>query len=373
MNYSRIEKYYLRQLKIFAPAIRSIGRISFLAGLALVMSPLIAPLFPGPLATLVTGISPFSAILVLFVGLVLYVSPRFLRNLLLLVDARSVTSPDEVAAASERSVATTADILTRDFQVRMQKEIDAAVRRLAATSDKVITSQLAARIDATVGANLVAVLGDQLARQTSAQHTLNDFKQLALDSFVQMRSRAIQYADSAQRQSSFFRWTAIGLSLGGLVTLALVLYQNYQQFMAHPELLQTHADWTMIILRNGPAYTFVLLCESLALIMFRYQSKSLEYMRYFSNEGTNLDARRIAFMSALFYDDKAAMKKLIEKLESTERNFLIDKNQRTLELANNDSEDRIVGKVFERFSKATSELPNSGNRIRGGKAIGKTG
>jgi hypothetical protein len=278
-----------------------------------------------------------------------------------------VGSPDEVAAASERSVATIADTLTRNFQKRIEKEIEDAVSRLAATSDQVITTQLAARIDATVGANLVSVLGAQLAKQTSAEHKLSDFKQAALDDFIQMRARAIQYADSARRQSSFFRWTAISLSLGGLGVLGLILYENYQQFLTHPELMQTHAEWTMIILRNGPAYTFVALCEFLALIMFRYQSKSLEYMRYFSNEGTNLDARRIAFMSAIFYADKAAMKKLIEKLESTERNFLIDKNQRTLELANNESEDRVVEKLFARVARSTSLEAEPGENQRSKK------
>jgi hypothetical protein len=120
----------------------------------------------------------------------------------------------------------------------------------------------------------------------------------------------------------------------------------------------------MIIMRNGPGYTFVLLCECLALMMFRYQSKSLEYMRYFSNEGTNLDARRIAFMSAIHYQDEAVMKTLIEKLESTERNFLIDKNQRTLELANNESEDRIVEKLFAKVlrTSSSSDDEESGDR-----------
>jgi hypothetical protein len=257
---------------------------------------------------------------------------------------------DETAAASERSIATSAEALTRDFQARVQKEIDAAVSKLSSTSEQVIKSQLADHIEATVGSNVVAVLGEQLAKQTGAEYRLNDFKQLSLDTFVQMRSRAIQYADAAQRQSLYFRVIAIILSATGLSTLAFLLIENYQQFLRDPELMKGHVDWTMIIMRNGPGYTFVLLCEFLSLLMFRYQSKSLEYMRYFSNEGTNLDARRIAFMSAIHYQDKAAMKKLIEKLESTERNFLIDKNQRTLELANNESEDRVVEKLFLRVT-----------------------
>ena len=94
--------------------------------------------------------------------------------------------------------------------------------------------------------------------------------------------------------------------------------------------------------------------------MFRYQSKSLEYMRYFSNEATNLDARHIAFMAALSFMDKAKIAKLIEKLEATERNFLISKGQRTLEMANNENEDRLLDKIRNIISIAKREGGSSG-------------
>jgi hypothetical protein len=48
--------------------------------------------------------------------------------------------------------------------------------------------------------------------------------------------------------------------------------------------------------------------------------------------------------------DKANLTKLIAKLESTERNFLIGKDQRTLELANNESDDRQFEKLRKLFS-----------------------
>lgn len=126
---------------------------------------------------------------------------------------------------------------------------------------------------------------------------------------------------------------------------------NLQQFQADPTLLTQHIEWPILVLRHGPTFAFVTLCEFLALILFRYQSKALEHMRYFSNEASNIDARHIAFMSALKYLDKTKFAKLIERLDATERNFIIAKGQRTLEMANNDSEDRI----FERVQRALSK------------------
>jgi hypothetical protein len=83
--------------------------------------------------------------------------------------------------------------------------------------------------------------------------------------------------------------------------------------------------------------------------MFRYQSKALEYMRYFSNEATNIDARHVAYISALHYLDKTKIARLIEKLEATERNFILNKNQKTLEMANNENEDRLLDKFKKIF------------------------
>ncbi|MCG6205882.1 hypothetical protein LPW26_14620 [Rhodopseudomonas sp. HC1] len=262
----------------------------------------------------------------------------------------SESSTSESVSAAERLVAATGDVMVREFQSRIQKEIDAAVERLSATSEKLIKTQLADRIDAVVGDDLISVLGEKIAKQTDEVAQLNSFKQDAFDRFVQMRNRALQYAEAARIQASYFRWIGIALSLVGLTVLGMMLYLNLRQFLSDPALMERHVDWSMSLLRHGPSYTFVVLCEFLALIMFRYQSKGLEYMRYFSNEGTNIDARQIAFMSALRYMDKAKLARIIERLEATERNFLIGKDQRTLELANNENEDRL----FERVKKLMS-------------------
>ena len=234
--------------------------------------------------------------------------------------------------------------------LEFKEEIDAAVQRLSATSERLIRTQLAEHIDATIGSDVVSILGTKLATQLDEANQLSLLKQDASDKFVQMRNRALQYAEAARRQATYFRWLGIFLALGGLTILGIVLYRNQQQFLDDPKLIERHVEWPMFLLRHGPSYAFVALCEFLALIMFRYQSKALEYMRYFSNEGTNVDARHIAFVSALRFMDKATLGKLIERIEATERNFLINKDQRTLELANNENEDRL----FERIRKVMS-------------------
>jgi hypothetical protein len=149
----------------------------------------------------------------------------------------------------------------------------------------------------------------------------------------------------------------------GIGVLGTMLTLNYLDFRDNPGWLASRIEWTTLLLRNGPTYAFVVLCESLALIMFRYQSKALEYMRYFSNEGTNLDARRIAFLTALHYEDGDTVKNLISQLERTERNFLIDKNQRTLEMANNSAEDRLLERLLYRLSLSSTDKEDGNSDV----------
>lgn len=265
------------------------------------------------------------------------------------------TSPglESEAASTERQVATTAESLTREFEARIRGQINAAVSELAATSDQTIKTQLRETINQSIGANLISVLGERLAAETSEASRIAKFSQETDDVFVGMRNRTVQYAQSANIQSTYFRLIGISLSLAGLTVLGAILYLNLRQFFEHPEIKID--NWEMLVARNAPSSAFVALSEFLALIMFRYQSKSLEYMRYFSNEATNLDARKIAFMSAIYFSDKTAMNKLIERFEKTERNFLIGKDQRTLELANNINEDLLFDKLRSYFSTSVRE------------------
>ena len=275
-------------------------------------------------------------------------------------------SDSEAASSTERIVASSGDALAREFQQRARREIDDAVNRLGSTSDEVIKSKLTERIDQVLSDGIVEILGTKITEQTEELAQLNRLRQEASDRFIQMSNRALQYAEAANRQSTFFRWIGIILSIAGLAAIGYAFAQNLQQFQNNPDLLKQHIEWEILFLRHAPTLAFVTLCEFLALVMFRYQSKSLEYMRYFSNEATNMDSRHIAFLSAMRFMDKTKFAKLIERLDATERNFIIGKDQRTLEMANNDGEDRVVEKLLKRLTpwQTDGEKPATGSRRR---------
>ncbi|WP_134188195.1 hypothetical protein [Methylosinus sp. sav-2] len=269
---------------------------------------------------------------------------------------QSVSLADaEALSSAERNVASTADTLARDFEQRARIAVDSAVSSWADKADNLIKYELSSKIDELFGNNIVESIGKILAEQSDDITKINQIRRDSGDRFLQMRNRSLEYASLAERQARVFRGSGMNLAIIGLLVLGFVLAGTYYQYWKSPELLQQHVEWEVVLLRHGPTYAFVILCEVLALIMFRYQSKALELMRYFSNEATNIDARHTAFLSALQFMDKQKLSKLIERLDATERNFLIDKHQRTLEMANNENEDRMIERIRTLLDRSKGE------------------
>ena len=104
------------------------------------------------------------------------------------------------------------------------------------------------------------------------------------------------------------------------------------------------------MLRHLPfTFPFIILAEVLALIMFRYQSKALEMMRYFSNEVTTLSLRQAGALLIAEHGDKKALSDLANDLLKSERNIILRKDEKTIELAQNRDEDALAQKLAEKF------------------------
>jgi hypothetical protein len=94
---------------------------------------------------------------------------------------------------------------------------------------------------------------------------------------------------------------------------------------------------------------FILLAEVLALIMFRYQSKSLEMMRYFTNEVSTLSLRHAGAIATIEYGTQKAISDLAASLLKAERNIILRKDERTVELAQNRDEDALLKSLIDKL------------------------
>jgi hypothetical protein len=81
-----------------------------------------------------------------------------------------------------------------------------------------------------------------------------------------------------------------------------------------------------------PRLTLVIFIEIFAYFFLSLYRSSLQEIKYFQNEMTNVESKQIALIAALNLADSAAIDKILTSLSETERNHIISKDQTTVEL-----------------------------------------
>lgn len=81
-----------------------------------------------------------------------------------------------------------------------------------------------------------------------------------------------------------------------------------------------------------PRISFVLLIELFAYFFLNLYKKSLDDVKYYQNEITNLEAKYLSLQMAKFMNNHKLISSILEQLVKTERNFILEKGQSTLDL-----------------------------------------
>lgn len=119
----------------------------------------------------------------------------------------------------------------------------------------------------------------------------------------------------------------LNLILGILTTLLGLSVLGYSVFYAPA----TQAA-NEIIAYFLPRVSLVILIEVFAYFFLKLYKQSLSEIKYFQNEITNIESRHLAIQFAAKDPDTSLQLKIVEELMKTERNFLMSKDQTTVEI-----------------------------------------
>ena len=132
--------------------------------------------------------------------------------------------------------------------------------------------------------------------------------------------------------------TVVGLGLLGMFVLS---FPNSQKDMAS------------FFIDFFPRISLVLLIEVFAFFFLSLYKSSLSEIKYFQNEITSMESKYLALKVALESSEKESINYVVEQLAKSERNFILDKGQSTVDLerAKNDqaATSDILGKVGSIF------------------------
>lgn len=110
-----------------------------------------------------------------------------------------------------------------------------------------------------------------------------------------------------------------------------------------------------LILPIIPRVLLVVFVEVFAYFFLRLYRNGLSEIKYFQNELTNIESKLTAIEFAYVTKNDSALKAAIEALSSTERNFVLDKGQTTVELERARSETELSRTLVKALPKILLE------------------
>lgn len=96
-----------------------------------------------------------------------------------------------------------------------------------------------------------------------------------------------------------------------------------------------------------PRILLVVFVEVFAYFFLRLYKNGLSEIKYFQNELTNIESKLIAVEFSLLSQNQDSLKSSLEALSRTERNFILEKNQTTVELERAKSESELTRNVIK--------------------------
>jgi hypothetical protein len=217
---------------------------------------------------------------------------------------------------------------------------------------------------------LIASVGDDVLQKVFDEKSstlLADLKKAA-QSEIRMTARSTverlrREINDLRLRSNVNLIIGMGITAGGLyllwTTVALVDASTLLKALAS-EGSDSNAKFVKnLVLPVVPRLMLVIFVEVFAYFFLRLYRTGLSEMKYFQNELTNIESKLIAVEYAVATDHVDSLKVSLEALAKTERNFILEKNQTTVELERAKSESELTRNVIktipELFKKSGSK------------------
>jgi hypothetical protein len=176
-------------------------------------------------------------------------------------------------------------------------------------------------------------------------------KSLGLENIKKSFERIIGRLDN--ELSVLRRRSSINLSIGIFITVGALFMLFYTIDSFYINLNPTSTELTkektlqeiliLLLLR----LSIVIFIEIFAFFFLRLYAKGLLEIKYFQNELTNIESKLISAEIAYITDNKEGLKESLSSLSQTERNFILKKDETTVELERAKSESENMQNILK--------------------------
>ena len=143
------------------------------------------------------------------------------------------------------------------------------------------------------------------------------------------------------------RYGLINLMIGFITTFLAIFFLGYSLLGVQTQNLTT-IDY---IYHFIPRLSLSILIEFFAFFFLKLYKRNLEDIKYLNNERTNLEMKIVAIKTGLIYNDRDTINNLVTELAKTERNFVLQKGESTVEIEKNKIDENSSNKLINMILK----------------------
>ncbi|RZG83478.1 hypothetical protein [Acinetobacter pittii] len=162
---------------------------------------------------------------------------------------------------------------------------------------------------------------------------------------------------SLVRRSNYNLVIGMGLSFWGIMALFYFFFQETKAYIIMDNTLTIAPppkNLEELLMRILPKAMFVVMIELFSYFFLNLYKKSLNEIKYYQNELTNIESKFLALKSAKQLNNHKLMSIIIEELVKTERNFILEPGHSTIEI----EKEKISSTNSSNVIKAATELLN---------------
>ncbi|MRG49024.1 hypothetical protein GFS24_28200 [Chitinophaga sp. SYP-B3965] len=202
-------------------------------------------------------------------------------------------------------------------------------------------------LDSIVG-NVIEETFTQAYIQDKIEKTFSDIaqKNAKLSSLISEFDKATYRIN--EELSRLRRSANLNLVIGTLSTAIAIISLTYEVFLNEVK----YSDTVSLLSHYIPRISLVVFIEIFAFFFLKLYRANLQEIKYFNNEKTNIDFKLISLKTALYQEDQAMITLCLTELIKTERNFVLRKDESTVELEKmkaGQNSNQMLANLFEKL------------------------
>ena len=205
----------------------------------------------------------------------------------------------------------------KDIQDRL-KENKGASLEISMEEREALFKNLKSNLGSDLSQNILTEIESKYSKEIVEKSRLSEIK----NQFEVTKVRLNSEIEALSRRGNLNLIIGIITTLIAIGLLAYIVLNSNIKFIEYSELISHYV----------PRLSLIIFIEVFSFFFLKLYKNSLEGIKYFQNEMTNVEIKFISLESVFLSGDDEAIKTISQELSKTERNYIISQNESTVEL-----------------------------------------